>query len=48
MSSSDIIVAINKDSSCNMMQIATYALEGDLYEIIPNIIKEIKLSKCNN
>ncbi|GHT51041.1 electron transfer flavoprotein subunit alpha [Endomicrobiia bacterium] len=48
MSSSEIIVAINKDSSCNMMQIATYALEGDLYEIIPNIIKEIKLSRCNN
>jgi electron transfer flavoprotein alpha subunit len=30
MSSSDIIIAINKDSSCSMMQIATYALEGDL------------------
>ena len=25
-----------------MMQTATYALEGDLYEIIPNIISEIK------
>jgi electron transfer flavoprotein alpha subunit len=48
MNSSDIIVAINKDPSCNMMQIATYALEGDMYEIIPNIIKEIKLAKCND
>ncbi|MDR1926140.1 MAG: electron transfer flavoprotein subunit alpha [Endomicrobium sp.] len=46
MNLSDIIVAINKDSSCPMMQSATYALEGDLYEIIPNIIKEIKLSRC--
>ncbi|MDR1087335.1 MAG: electron transfer flavoprotein subunit alpha [Endomicrobium sp.] len=42
MNSSDIIIAINKDASCPMMQTATYALEGDLYEIIPNIIKEIK------
>ncbi|MDR0823136.1 MAG: electron transfer flavoprotein subunit alpha [Endomicrobium sp.] len=42
MNSSDIIIAINKDSSCPMMQTATYALEGDLFEIIPNIIKAIK------
>lgn len=45
MSSSDIIIAINKDGTCPMMQTATYALEGDLYEIIPNIIKEIKKAK---
>lgn len=42
MGSSDIIIAINKDAACPMMQTATYALEGDLYEIIPNIISEIK------
>jgi len=45
MSSSDIIVAINKDPLCPMMQSATYALEGDLYEIVPSIIKELKLSR---
>ncbi|MDR2666427.1 MAG: electron transfer flavoprotein subunit alpha [Endomicrobium sp.] len=45
MSSSDIIIAINKDVTCPMMQIASYAINGDLYEIIPNIIKEIKLSE---
>ncbi len=42
MSSSDIIVAINKDPHCPMMQMATYAIEGDLYDIIPWIIKEVK------
>ncbi|MDR3256858.1 MAG: electron transfer flavoprotein subunit alpha [Endomicrobium sp.] len=48
MSSSNIIIAINKDATCPIMQTATYALEGDLYEIIPSIIKEIKSSRCNN
>ncbi|MDI6640849.1 MAG: electron transfer flavoprotein subunit alpha [Elusimicrobiota bacterium] len=42
MSSSEVIVAINRDPEAPMMKIATYALEGDLYEIIPAIIKEIK------
>ena len=46
MSSSDTIIAINKDKECPMMQMATYSMEGDLYEIIPAIIKEIKKSRC--
>jgi electron transfer flavoprotein alpha subunit len=45
MNSADTIIAINRDASCPMMQIATYALEGDIFEIIPNIIKEIKSKK---
>jgi electron transfer flavoprotein alpha subunit len=44
MSSSDIIVAINRDPEAPMMKIANFALEGDLYEIIPCIIKELKKS----
>ncbi|MBN1823279.1 MAG: FAD-binding protein [Endomicrobiales bacterium] len=42
MGSSDVIVAINKDPHCPMMKVATYAIEGDLYDIVPWIIKEIK------
>ena len=42
MQSSDVIVAINKDPECPMMKIANYAIEGDLFEIIPLIIKELK------
>ena len=46
MGSSDIIIAINKDPHCPMMKMATFALEGDLYEIIPWIIKEVKSCHC--
>ncbi|OQA92694.1 MAG: Acryloyl-CoA reductase electron transfer subunit beta [Elusimicrobia bacterium ADurb.Bin231] len=42
MQSSEIIVAINKDPECPMMKLATYAIEGDLYQIVPEIIKELK------
>jgi len=42
MSSSDVIIAINKDKDCPMVKAATYSLIGNLYEIIPAIIKEIK------
>jgi len=42
MQSSDRIIAINKDPECPMMKLATYAIEGDLYQVIPEIIKELK------
>lgn len=42
MGSSDTIVALNKDPECAMMKLATYGLEGDLYELIPLIIQEVK------
>jgi len=41
MQSSEIIVAINKDPECPMMKLATYAVEGDLYNVIPEIIKQL-------
>jgi electron transfer flavoprotein alpha subunit len=43
--SSSIIVAINKDPTCNMVKMATYSLIGDMYEIIPKIIEKIKTYK---
>lgn len=42
MSSSDIVVAINTDPDCPMMKLATFAVQGDLYQIIPAVIAEIK------
>ena len=45
MSSSEFIVAINKDPQAPMMQIANLGVEGDLYEILPLVIAEIKKLK---
>ena len=41
MSGADVIVAINKDPNAPIMKTAHYAVEGDLYEVIPAMLESL-------
>ena len=42
MKTSDVIIAINKDPNAPILKISNLGVVGDLYEVIPRLIKKIK------
>jgi len=46
MQSSDCIIAINKDQNAPIFEVADFGFVGDVMEVIPELIKQIKTSKA--
>lgn len=45
MQDSDMVIAINRDSSAPIFEVATYGIVGDLFQVIPAITKKIREMK---
>ena len=45
MSSSDVIIAVNKDANAPIFKVAQYGIVGDAKEILPKLIAKIKAFK---
>ena len=42
MQDSDVIIAINRDASAPIFEVATYGIVGDLFQVVPGITNRIR------
>ncbi|MCP4455123.1 MAG: electron transfer flavoprotein subunit alpha/FixB family protein, partial [Planctomycetes bacterium] len=47
MNNSDLILAINNDPAASIFDIAHIGIHGDLYEILPDLIRKIEIKEEN-
>jgi len=45
MQNSDMIIAINRDKDAPIFEVATYGIVGDLFQIVPEITRQIREAK---
>lgn len=48
MNGSECIISINKDEKAPIFDTAHYAIVGDVYDVIPRLIKDLELEKTND
>jgi electron transfer flavoprotein alpha subunit len=46
MQDSECVIAVNKNASAPIFEVASYGIVGDLFTVVPQLIEEIKKVKA--